>query len=160
MYSFEGEIIQYDPLTKSTKSTKQIKNVFDSKAEADLSGNVSNPPYLNRIVYNSQTNLLICGLMNGLVIGLSGSNMKKKFIKTVHNGSVLDVKVGRFDKNSVITYGKDKCLKIGEIISGIYEIKSYVDMTCNIIDFDSNEKGEIIFIDNRGKNVSYLQYKN
>ena len=69
MYSFNGEILIYDVLNKKTKTSKQIKNVFDN-SEVQEQGKISNPPYLNKVIYYSPKNEIVSALMNGLLISL------------------------------------------------------------------------------------------
>ena len=74
LYSFDGEIILYDHKTKQTKNNIQIKKYLDSSE----SNSFSNPPYLNKVILNKDNNEIICGMMNGSIIGLKSSLKKNK----------------------------------------------------------------------------------
>jgi hypothetical protein len=50
LYSFDGEIIQYDYKTKETILSSSTEK-YDSSLKKDYN-NISNPPYLNKIIYN------------------------------------------------------------------------------------------------------------
>ena len=152
MYSFNGEILIYDVLNKKTKTSKQIKNVFDN-SEVQEQGKISNP-YLNKVIYYSPKNEIVSALMNGLLISLSATNLKKKKIKTAHNGSINDVKMSLFDindHNEVISYGKDKCLKFINALS--FDIDCYIDMEYNVIDYDTTKNNSLFFIDDTTKKL-------
>ena len=153
MYSFNGEILIYDVVNKKTKTSKQIKNVFDN-SEVQEQGKISNPPYLNKVIYYSPKNEIVSALMNGLLISLSATNLKKKKIKTAHNGSINDVKMSLFDineHNEVISYGKDKCLKFINALS--FDIDCYIDMEYNVIDYDTTKNNSLFFIDDTTKKL-------
>ena len=164
LYSFEGEIVVYDYLNKKVKNTKQIKNSFDDNSSCDCNGNVSNPPYLNKIIYNylsPQTNEIFCALMNGLLISISATNLKKKKLKTIHNGSVSDIKLSKFQiksTNNLITYGKDKHLKF--ISTSDFNINYYIEMEQVLIDYDSvKNDNKVVYVNNTSKSLFYMDIK-
>lgn len=164
LYSFEGEIVVYDYVNKKVKNTKQIKNSFDDTSSRDNNGNVSNPPYLNKIIYNylsPQTNEVFCALMNGLLISVSATNLKKKKLKMIHNGSVSDIKLAKFqikDTNNLITYGKDKLLKFISISD--FNINYYIEMEQVLIDYDSiKNDNKLVYVNNKEKSLFYMDIK-
>ena len=52
----------YNTKEKKMKTSKNIQNSFDSHIEKDNMGNISNPPYLNKVIYYKERNEIICGL--------------------------------------------------------------------------------------------------
>ena len=156
LYSFDGEIFLYDYNTKQTKNNIQIKKYLDNSEI----NSISNPPYLNKVILNKDNNEIICGMMNGSLIGLNSSLQKKK-MKNVHNGSINDIKMSKFkihNYKEIISYGRDKCLKFIDPQNG-FNIDYYADMTCNIIDFDSDNHGNIFYIDDNTKMLYMMKFK-
>lgn len=160
LYSFNGEIMIYNTKEKKMKTSKNIQNSFDSHIEKDNMGNISNPPYLNKVIYYKERNEIICGLMNGLLIAYSASNLNKKRLKTIHNGSINDIKNCNFEvkeHKELLSYGKDKCLKL--INTNTFEIDYYFDIS-NIIDYDTSKDGNIFYIDNNKKCLFNMKFMN
>ena len=156
LYSFDGEIFLYDYKTKQTKNKIQIKNYLDSSE----TNSISNPPYLNKVVLNKDNDEIICGMMNGYIIGLK-SDLKKTNMKNIHNGCINDIKMSKFQVHNykeIITYGRDKCLKFIDPQNN-FNIDYYADMTCNIIDFDSDIHGNIFYIDDNSKMLYMMKFK-
>ena len=144
LYSFDGEIFLYDHKTKETTNNIQIKKYLEDTE----TNSISNPPYLNKVIVNKDNNEIICGMMNGTIIGLK-SSLEKTKMKNIHNGSINDIKMSKFkihNYNEIISYGRDKCLKFIDPQDS-FNIDYYADMTCNIIDFDSDIHGNIFYID-------------
>ena len=156
LYSFDGEIFLYDYKTKQTKNNIQIKKYLDNSE----SNSISNPPYLNKVILNKDNNEIICGMMNGSIIGLKSSLQKTK-MKNIHNGSINDIKMSKFkihNYKEIISYGRDKCLKFIDPQDN-FNIDYYADMTCNIIDFDSDIHGNIFYIDDNTKMLYMMKFK-
>ena len=156
LYSFDGEIFLYDYKTKQTKNNIQIKKYLDSSE----TNSFSNPPYLNKVILNKDNNEIICGMMNGSIIGLK-SSLKKTKMKSIHNGSINDIKMSKFkihNYKEIITYGRDKCLKFVDPQNN-FNIDYYADMTCNIIDYDSDIHGNIFYIDDNSKMLYMMKFK-
>ena len=156
LYSFDGEIFLYDYKTKQTKNNIQIKKYLENSE----SNSISNPPYLNKVILNKDNNEIICGMMNGSIIGLKSSLQKTK-MKNIHNGSINDIKMSKFkihNYKEIISYGRDKCLKFIDPQDN-FNIDYYADMTCNIIDFDSDIHGNIFYIDDNTKMLYMLKFK-
>ena len=156
LYSFDGEIIIYDYKTKQTKNNIQIKKYLDSSE----TNTFSNPPYLNKVIINKDNNEIICGMMNGSIIGLK-SSLKKTKMKSIHNGNINDIKMSKFKVHNykeIISYGRDKCLKFIDPQNN-FNIDYYADMSCNIIDFDSDINGNIFYIDDNSKNLYMMKFK-
>ena len=156
LYSFDGEIFLYDYKTKQTKNNIQIKKYLDNSE----SNSISNPPYLNKVILNKDNNEIICGMMNGSIIGLKSSLQKTK-MKNIHNGSINDIKMSKFkihNYKEIISYGRDKCLKFIDPQDN-FNIDYYADMTCNIIDFDSDIHGNIFYIDDNTKVLYMMKFK-
>ena len=156
LYSFDGEIFLYDYKTKQTKKNIQIKKYLDNSE----SNSISNPPYLNKVILNKDNNEIICGMMNGSIIGLKSSLQKTK-MKNIHNGSINDIKMSKFkihNYKEIISYGRDKCLKFIDPQDN-FNIDYYADMTCNIIDFDSDIHGNIFYIDDNTKMLYMMKFK-
>jgi hypothetical protein len=156
LYSFDGEIFLYDYKTKQTKNNIQIKKYLDSSE----TNSFSNPPYLNKVILNKDNNEIICGMMNGSIIGLK-SSLKKTKMKSIHNGSINDIKMSKFkihNYKEIITYGRDKCLKFVDPQNN-FNIDYYADMTCNIIDYDSDIHGNIFYIDDSTKMLYMMKFK-
>ena len=156
LYSFDGEIFLYDYKTKQTKNNIQIKKYLDNSE----SNSISNPPYLNKVILNKDNNEIICGMMNGSIIGLKSSLQKTK-MKNIHNGSINDIKMSKFkihNYKEIISYGRDKCLKFIDPQDN-FNIDYYADMTCNIIDFDSDIHGNIFYIDDSTKMLYMMKFK-
>ena len=163
LYSFDGECIIYNYNKKESLNSIQIKNTFDDGIDKDIESNyLSNPPFLNKIVYNPHRNELICAMMNGIIVSVKASNLKKTKLKKIHNGSINDIKLSKFNvKNHKegISYGKDKCLKFIDI-NDSFNIDYYVDINCNVIDYDSDPNGNIYYIDDNSKSIYVMQFKN
>jgi len=156
LYSFDGEIFLYDYKTKQTKNNIQIKKYLDNSE----TNSISNPPYLNKVILNKDNNEIICGMMNGSIIGLKSSLQKTK-MKNIHNGSINDIKMSKFkihNYKEIISYGRDKCLKFIDPQDN-FNIDYYADMTCNIIDFDSDIHGNIFYIDDSTKMLYMMKFK-
>ena len=156
LYSFDGEIFIYDYKIKQTKNNIQIKKYLDSSE----TNSFSNPPYLNKVIVNNDNNEIICGMMNGSIIGLK-SNLKKTKMKNIHNGNINDIKMSKFKVHNykeIISYGRDKCLKFIDPQNN-FNIDYYVDMSCNIIDFDSDIQGNIFYIDDNSKMLYMMKFK-
>ena len=156
LYSFDGEIFLYDYKTKQTKNNIQIKKYLENSE----SNSISNPPYLNKVILNKDNNEIICGMMNGSIIGLKSSLQKTK-MKNIHNGSINDIKMSKFkihNYKEIISYGRDKCLIFIDPQDN-FNIDYYADMTCNIIDFDSDIHGNIFYIDDNTKMLYMMKFK-
>ena len=156
LYSFDGEIFIYDYKTKQTKNNIQIKKYLDSND----TNSFSNPPYLNKVIVNKDNNEIICGMMNGSIIGLK-SNLKKTKMKSIHNGNINDIKMSKFKVHNykeIISYGRDKCLKFIDPQNN-FNIDYYADMNCNIIDYDSDANGNIFYIDDNSKMLYMMKFK-
>ena len=156
LYSFDGEIFLYDYKTKQTKNNIQIKKYLENSE----TNSISNPPYLNKVILNKDNNEIICGMMNGSIIGLKSSLQKTK-MKNIHNGSINDIKMSKFkihNYKEIISYGRDKCLKFIDPQDN-FNIDYYADMTCNIIDFDSDIHGNIFYIDDNTKMLYMMKFK-
>ena len=156
LYSFDGEIFLYDYKTKQTKNNIQIKKYLENSE----TNSISNPPYLNKVILNKDNNEIICGMMNGSIIGLKSSLQKTK-MKNIHNGSINDIKMSKFkihNYKEIISYGRDKCLKFIDPQDN-FNIDYYADMTCNIIDFDSDIHGNIFYIDDSTKMLYMMRFK-
>ena len=156
LYSFDGEIFLYDYKTKQTKNNIQIKKYLDNSEI----NSISNPPYLNKVILNKDNNEIICGMMNGSIIGLK-SSLEKTKMKNIHNGSINDIKMSKFkihNYREIISYGRDKCLKFVDPQIN-FNIDYYADMTCNIIDFDSDIHGNVFYIDDNTKMIYMMKFK-
>jgi len=156
LYSFDGEIFLYDYKTKQTSNNIQIKKYLDN---ADINS-ISNPPYLNKVILNKDNNEIICGMMNGTILGLK-STLQKTKMKEIHNGSIHDIKMSKFkihNYKEIISYGRDKCLKFIDPQDN-FNIDYYADMTCNIIDYDSDIHGNIFYIDDNTKMLYMMKFK-
>jgi hypothetical protein len=156
LYSFDGEIFLYDYKTKQTKNNIQIKKYLDNSEI----NSISNPPYLNKVILNKDNNEIICGMMNGSIIGLK-SSLEKTKMKNIHNGSINDIKMSKFkihNYREIISYGRDKCLKFIDPQVN-FNIDYYADMTCNIIDFDSDIHGNVFYIDDNTKMLYMMKFK-
>ena len=141
---------------KQTKNNIQIKKYLDSSE----TNSFSNPPYLNKVIVNNDNNEIICGMMNGSIIGLK-SSLKKTKMKSIHNGNINDIKMSKFkihNYREIISYGRDKCLKFIDPQNN-FNIDYYVDMSCNIIDFDSDIQGNIFYIDDNSKMLFMMKFK-
>lgn len=156
LYSFDGEIFLYDYKNKQTSNNIQIKKYLEN---ADVNS-ISNPPYLNKVILNKDNNEIICGMMNGTILGLK-STLQKTKMKEIHNGSILDIKMSKFkihNYKEIISYGRDKCLKFIDPQNN-FNIDYYADMTCNIIDYDSDIHGNIFYIDDNTKMLYMMKFK-
>ena len=156
LYSFDGEIFLYDYKNKQTSNNIQIKKYLDN---ADINS-ISNPPYLNKVILNKDNNEIICGMMNGTILGLK-STLEKTKMKEIHNGSINDIKMSKFkihNYKEIISYGRDKCLKFIDPQNN-FNIDYYADMTCNIIDYDSDIHGNIFYIDDNTKMLYMMKFK-
>ena len=156
LYSFDGEIFLYDHKTKETTNNIQIKKYLEDTE----TNSISNPPYLNKVIVNKDNNEIICGMMNGTIIGLK-SSLEKTKMKNIHNGSINDIKMSKFkihNYKEIISYGRDKCLKFIDPQDN-FNIDYYADMTCNIIDFDSDIHGNIFYIDDNTKMLYMMKFK-
>ena len=156
LYSFDGEIFLYDHKTKETTNNIQIKKYLEDTE----TNSISNPPYLNKVIVNKDNNEIICGMMNGTIIGLK-SSLEKTKMKNIHNGSINDIKMSKFkihNYNEIISYGRDKCLKFIDPQDS-FNIDYYADMACNIIDFDSDIHGNIFYIDDSTKVLYMMKFK-
>ena len=156
LYSFDGEIFLYDYKNKQTSNNIQIKKYLDN---ADINS-ISNPPYLNKVILNKDNNEIICGMMNGTILGLK-STLEKTKMKEIHNGSINDIKMSKFKMHNykeIISYGRDKCLKFIDPQNN-FNIDYYADMTCNIIDYDSDIHGNIFYIDDSTKMLYMMKFK-
>ena len=156
LYSFDGEIILYDYKNRQTKNNIQIKKYL----KGGESNSFSNPPYLNKVIINNDNNELICGMMNGSIIGLE-SSLKKTKIKSIHNGSINDIKMSKFNVHNykeIISYGRDKCMKFVDPQNN-FKIDYYVETTCNIIDYDSDIHGNIFYIDDNSKMLYMMKFR-
>ena len=156
LYSFDGEIFLYDYKNKQTSNNIQIKKYLDN---ADINS-ISNPPYLNKVILNKDNNEIICGMMNGNILGLK-STLEKTKMKEIHNGSINDIKMSKFkihNYKEIISYGRDKCLKFIDPQNN-FNIDYYADMTCNIIDYDSDIHGNIFYIDDSTKMLYMMKFK-
>ena len=160
LYSFDGEIIQYDYLKKETILSSSTEK-YDSSLKKDYN-NISNPPYLNKIIYNKNNNEIICAMMNGYLLGLK-SNFKFTKLKNIHNGDINVIKMIKFNvKNNnkdIISFGRDKCLKLIDSINNNFNIDYYFDMNDNIIDFDSDVNNNIFYIDDSHKALFNIKFK-
>jgi hypothetical protein len=160
LYSFDGEIIQYDYLKKETILSSSTEK-YDSSLKKDYN-NISNPPYLNKIIYNKNNNEIICAMMNGYLLGLK-SNFKFTKLKNIHNGNINEIKMSKFNvKNNnkdIISFGRDKCLKLIDSINNNFNIDYYFDMNENIIDFDSDVNNNIFYIDDIHKTLFNIKFK-
>ena len=156
LYSFDGEIFIYDYKNKQTKKNIKVKKYLNSEE----SNSFSNPPYLNKVIFNKDNNEIICGMMNGSIIGLKQS-LKLSKIKSVHNASINDIKMSKFKVHNykeIISYGRDKCLKFIDPQNN-FNIDYYVDMSCNIIDYDSDIHGNVFYIDDNSKLLYMMKFK-
>ena len=163
LYSFDGECIIYNYNKKETLKTIQIKKTFENNIDKDIESNyLSNPPFLNKIIYNPSKNELICAMMNGIVVAVKASNLKKTKLKKIHNGSINDIKLCKFNikgHNEGISYGIDKCLKFIDLNDN-FNIDYYADINCNLIDYDSDPNGNIYYIDDNSKLMYQMKIKN
>ena len=156
LYSFNGEILIYDYKNKQTKKNIKVKKYLNREE----SNSFSNPPYLNKVIFNKDNNEIICGMMNGSIIGLKQS-LKLSKIKSIHNSSINDIKMSKFkvhNYNEIISYGRDKCLKFIDPQNN-FNIDYYVDMSCNIIDYDSDIHGNVFYIDDKSKLLYMMKFK-
>jgi hypothetical protein len=156
LYSFDGEIFIYDYKIKQTKNNIQIKKYLDKSEKNSF----SNPPYLNKVIINNDNNEIICGMMNGSIIGLK-SSLKKTKMKNIHNGNINDIKMSKFkihNYREIISYGRDKCLKFIDPQNN-FNIDYYADMSCNIIDYDSDIQGNVFYIDDNSKMLYMMKFK-
>ena len=99
-------------------------------------------------------------MMNGSIIGLKQS-LKLSKMKNIHNGSINDIKMSKFkihNYNEIISYGRDKCLKFIDPQNN-FNIDYYFDMSCNIIDYDSDIHGNVFYIDNNSKLLYMMKFK-
>ena len=148
--------IFYDYKTKQTKNKIQIKNYLDISE----TNSISNPPYLNKVILNKDNDEIICGMMNGYIIGLK-SDLKKMNMKNIHNGYINDIKISKFkvhDYKEIITYRRDKFLKF-IVPQNNFNIDYYIEMTCNIIDFDSDIHRNVFYIDDNSKMLYMMKFK-
>jgi hypothetical protein len=155
LYSFDGEIFIYDYKIKQTKNNIQIKKYLDKSEKNSF----SNPPYLNKVIINNDNNEIICGMMNGSIIGLK-SSLKKTKMKNIHNGNINDIKMSKFkihNYREIISYGRDKCLKFIDPQNN-FNIDYYADMSCNIIDYDSDIQGNVFYIDDNSKMLYMMKF--
>ena len=156
LYSFDGEIFIYDYKIKKTQNNIQIKKYLDKSEKNSF----SNPPYLNKVIINNDNNEIICGMMNGSIIGLK-SSLKKTKMKNIHNGNINDIKMSKFkihNYREIISYGRDKCLKFIDPQNN-FNIDYYADMSCNIIDYDSDIQGNVFYIDDNSKMLYMMKFK-
>lgn len=161
LYSFDGEIVQYDYVNHTIKHSKQIKNTYNAITLEDTQGNISNPPYLSKMIYNHYSNELICGMMDGVAVSLTALSLNKKKVKTIHNGSINDIKMCRFtignnDKGEVISFGNDHCLKLFNGKS--FEVDYYFDIEERVIDFETDKDMNIYYIDSNSECLYVIKF--
>ena len=128
--SFEGGFIKYNYKEKKIKSEKNVKNYLTNELKsAKFNNYLTNPPYINKCIYNPLREEIYFGLLNGVILNLK-NNLKTNYVKLIHNAMVRDMKV--YNKNGLeggflITLGKDKNIKLIDLEEG--EIKLNIDLT-------------------------------
>ena len=127
---------------------------------SEESNSFSNLPYLNKVICYKDNNEIICRVMNRSIIGLKQS-LKLSKIKSIHNGNINDIKMSKFqvhNYNEMISYGRDKCLKFIDPYNN-FNIDYYIDISCNIIDYDSDIHRNVFYIDNNSKLLYMMKFK-
>jgi hypothetical protein len=160
--SFEGGFIKYNYTEKKIKSEKNIKNFLPVELKpANSSNYLTNPPFVNKCLYNPYREEILFGMLNGVLLNLK-NNLKTNFVKLIHNGMVREIKIynklesiGEF----LMTIGKDKIIKIIDLDQG--EIKLNIDLNefknedpCMI---ESDSLGNIFYVDGLNNNLKILK---
>jgi hypothetical protein len=159
--SFDGNFIKYNFKEKKTKSEKNVKNYLAKEMKESFGNYLTNPPFINKCLYNRSTEEISFGLMNGVLLNLK-NNLKTKFVKRFHNGAIRDLKL--FNQNDVkdilLTLGKDRCIKA---VDSEGEVRLAVDLSHfeNEDPFvvDSNLEGDIYYLDENSTNLKIIKLK-
>lgn len=99
--------------------------------------------------------------MDGVAVSLTALSLNKKKVKTIHNGSINDIKMCRFtignnDKGEVISFGNDHCLKLFNGKS--FEVDYYFDIEENVIDFETDKDMNIYYIDSKSECLYVIKF--
>ena len=157
--SFEGNFIKYNFKEKKTKSEKNVKNYLTKEMNDKFGNYLTNPPFINKCIYNRSAEEISFGLMNGFLLNLK-NNLKTKFVKRFHNGAIRDLKLFNQLKDILLTLGKDRCIKA---IDSDGEVRLAVDLAHfeNEDPFvvDSNLEGDIYYLDENSTNLKIIKLK-
>lgn len=125
--TFEGKILKYNITDKTFYTNeKHLKNFLNKEVYDNY---LTNPPYVSCCLIDSFQNLLVLGLLNGIIMTFKAGSLKKNSLKTVHETSVLKIAPSNcFETNIQISLGKNKKICVLENYS---EIKLIIDL--NII---------------------------
>jgi hypothetical protein len=160
--SFEGGFIKYNYKEKKIKAEKNVKNYLTNELKSSQINNyLTNPPFINKCLYNPFREEIYFGLFNGVLINLK-NNLKTNFVKLIHNSQVRDMKV--YNKNNgefLLTLGKDKTVKL--INLDLAEIKLNISLTEftneDICLIESDTDGNIYYVDSKCTNLKVIKFE-
>jgi hypothetical protein len=163
--SFEGGFIKYNYSDKKIKSEKNVKNFLSNDLKGSHVNNyLTNPPFVNKCIYNPFREEILFGLLNGVLINLK-NNLKTNFVKLIHNGMVREMKIYNKAESMgylLISLGKDKVIKLIDMEEG--EIKINIDMNQFINEdpclIESDAIGNIYYVDGMSTNLKVMRFKN
>lgn len=110
LISFEGKLIKYNLENRkfNLKSEKNIRNFLSSDT---LKAN-TNPPYISCANFDSNNNIIMLGLMNGIGITFKSSSMKKNSFRSFYDCGILKYQHTNFDNNYQFTIGKNNVINL------------------------------------------------
>jgi hypothetical protein len=160
--SFEGNFIKYNFKEKKIKSEKNVKNYLSKEMKLSFGNYLANPPFINKCLFNKANEEVYLGLMNGVIICLK-NNFKTKFVKSLHNGAIRDLKEFNqkgLNNEIITTLGKDKIINA---FNSEGEIKLSVDLTNFVTEdpfmIDSDSSGDLYYLDENSKNLKIIKLK-
>lgn len=159
--SFEGNFIKYNYIEKKIKADKNVKNYLKKEMIEKYGNYLTNPPFISKCIFNKFNDEISFALMNGVVLSLK-NNLKTKFVKPLHNGSIRDLKLfNQIGLNEIIlTLGKDRCIKA---VNSEGEVKLCVDLSHfeneDAFAIESNSNGDIYYLDENSTNLKIVKLK-
>lgn len=139
-----------------------MKNYLTNELKSSKINNyLTNPPFINKCIYNPYREEIYFGLFNGVLINLK-NNLKTNYVKLIHNAQVRDMKI--YNKNigeTLLTLGKDKLIKLIDLEMG--EIKLNINLTEftneDICLVESDTLGNIYYVDSNCTNLKIIKFE-
>jgi hypothetical protein len=149
--SFEGEILKYNYKEKKIKVEKHVKNLIAKEKYDNI---IANPGYVSKCIYKEDE--VYIGLLNGVILCLRYSNLKKKNLKTIHNAMISDMKLCWFNEDFMVTSGKDKKIKLINCASDM-DVKYFIDVD-ETHAIETSKDNKIFYIDS-SNNIKIINLK-
>lgn len=124
LVTFEGKIFKYCLKENNfLKNEKHIKNYIPKEIYDNY---MTNPAYVSSVHYDYTNNLIVIGLLNGVVITFKAGSLKNHSIKSCHDASVVKVISSNFNSENQFSLGKDNKIVI---LRDYSKIIKYIDLS-------------------------------